>query len=92
MPKDDDVFKKYKLVKLEWLDAESSMTWETESEVAKWLGQDCTIHELGWIVSENKTYLIISNQITYDGDIGNRTKIKKSWIRKKEYVSLKLEK
>lgn len=81
------MIKKYKFVVLEWLDAESDQTWANEDEVSEWSKEDCIIHEKGWLVTKNKKYLVITNQITYDGMIGNRTKIPVKWIRKiKEVV------
>jgi len=84
-----NIEKAYKLVQLEWVDAESDSTWDTKDKITVWADKDCVIYEIGWLVAETKKYIVISNQITYDGDIGNRTKIPRKWIRKREVVTVR---
>lgn len=79
--------KKYKLVYIEWTDAESDAKWSEPSEVKDWIKEDCTVKEIGWIVQQNKKHLIISNQILYDGTVGNKTKIPLVWIRKRRNIN-----
>lgn len=83
----EQVFSKYPLVQIEWKDAQSDSEWTSVEKIQKWATEDCIIFEIGWVIYENEDYLIISNQIGEDGDLGNRTKIPKTWIRKKDFVS-----
>jgi hypothetical protein len=84
-----ELIKKYRLVTVEWLDAESDNTWGEVEEVEKWAQDDCTIYDIGWLVSVTKRYIVITNQLTYDGVFGNRTKIPRDWIKKIYYVDIK---
>jgi len=82
-------FTKYKLFLVEWVDAEGDTEWSTENKVLTWANEDCIIYEVGWIVAETDKYIILMSQISYDGDIGNRTKIPKAWVKKKKQISEK---
>lgn len=80
---------KYVLVRVEWVDAESDNDWGEEKEIIDWIEKECTINEVGWLICKNKRYVVISNQICYDGDLGTRTKIPRSWIKTIDEVELK---
>lgn len=80
--------KKYTLVLVEWIDAQSDSEWETPDKLDKWIEEDCLINEIGWLIKENRRYIIVSNQISYDGDIGCKTKIPKTWIKKRENIKV----
>ena len=75
---------------IEWIDAESDVSWENMEEVRKWSVKDFIATEVGWIIIENKKFVVITSQIGSDGTIGNRTKIPKKWIISRR--KLKLEK
>lgn len=75
---------RFKRVYLEWVDAESDPEWNTLDKVKHWSEKDCYVFEIGWIVTENKKYVTICSQITEDGDLGNKTKIPKAWIKRKK--------
>lgn len=79
---------KFPLYYLEWIDAESDSAWGDKDSIDKWLEKDFIVHDLGWIVSDNRKYLVICNQISVDGDLGNRTRIPKKWIRLMRKVRL----
>jgi len=79
---------KFPLYYLEWIDAESDSSWGDRNSVDKWLEKDYMVHDLGWVVNESNKYLVICNQISADGDLGNRTRIPKAWIRTKLKVRL----
>lgn len=81
--------KKYKLVVIEWADAQSDCEWETVDRVITWSEKDCMIFEIGWLICEAKEYLVICSQIGEDGDLGNRTKIPKQWIRSQKEIGRK---
>ena len=81
--------KKYPLVFIEWLDAESSPQWQTRDETERWMGKTFTVTDVGWLINENKTYVTICSQISTDMDFGSKTKIPKSWILKKKMVRVK---
>ncbi len=77
---------KFPLYYIEWIDAESEANWGDKDDLDKWLDKDFVVHDIGWIVSENKKYLVICNQVSVDGDFGNRTRIPKVWIRTKRKI------
>lgn len=79
---------RYPFMAISWKDAESDCEWKSECEVEKWLQEDCIIHEIGWLISQNKKYIVLSNQIAEDGTIGNRTKIPAGWIIKRKRIKL----
>jgi hypothetical protein len=70
-----------KLVYVKWIDAQSDPNWSEEHNIKEWLKEECLIHEVGWVMSEDSKYLILSSQLSYDGGIGNKTKIPKKWIK-----------
>ena len=84
-----EITKKYERITVEWVDAEGDCEWSEQDKIQEWAEKDCTIYEVGWLVAETKKYIVVTNQITYDGTIGNRTKIPVKWIKKLEYVTTK---
>ena len=81
--------KKYKLVLIEWVDAQSDCKWASKEELEKWVKQDCIIYDIGWIAIETKKYIVLSSQFgNEDGEWGNRTKIPTEWIRKRTKVKI----
>lgn len=72
---------KYPLELIEWYDAESETAWESPSVVKKWGRKSYLVIEVGFIVAETKEHIIIANQISANGDIGNRTRIPKPWFK-----------
>lgn len=81
-----DVSQKYPLVYVVWKDAQSDCMWKGMDDIKEWASSDCLIHEIGWLVYENKRYIILSSQVEREGDIGNRTKIPKDWVFKKQKI------
>ena len=78
----------YPLISVEWADAQSDCEWGSLEKVKKWVEKDCIILEIGWLVFENKEYIVITNQIGQeDGEFGNRTKIPKAWVRKRRRLN-----
>ena len=69
---------------IEWSNAQSDCEWGNLDRIKKWADEDCIVYDIGWIIYENKKYIIIASQMGKDdGDWGNRTKIPKEWIRKR---------
>lgn len=83
-----DYYQKYPLVYIEWVDAESDNRWNDKEGVDKWMEMDFVVNDIGWLVCENDKYLLICNQVASDGDLGNRTKIPKQWIRKLSRITI----
>lgn len=77
--------KKFKLVYLEWNDAfEAPDTWMTIKRVEEWgKNEDWIVEEIGWILEENKKYILIANRRTKDGMYSSVMKIPKTWILKR---------
>jgi len=73
--------RKFKLVIIEWIDAQSDCAWSSIKENEQWTKEDCIIVEVGWIVKETSKYVVIGSQIGNDGEFGNRTKIPRGWIK-----------
>ena len=71
-----------------WKDAESNNDWEDIEQIEDWAKKDCIINEIGWLVFKNDKYTIISNQISYDNQAGNKTKIPSGWIVKLQKISI----
>ena len=88
MRANETIKRKYPLVFIEWLDAESSPQWQTKDEMDKWAEKIFVVTDIGWLVGENKTYVWICSQISTDMDFGSKTKIPKSWILKKRMVKV----
>lgn len=78
-----------KLVYLEWQDAMSKNSWIHDSEIDNWAKDGDWVKQVGWVVRENKKYMIIAGQwnpeIFSNGHLfGNLQKIPKTWIRKRK--------
>jgi len=80
--------KKYKLYLFEWVDAESDVSWDTASAVNEWAEEDCLIREIGWLVRRTKKHIIVGSQIGQNGDIGNKTKIPRVYLRSMKRINL----
>ena len=72
---------RFKLVSVEWWDAQSDCEWGDGKEVSAWGKERLIIYEVGWLVDDNDANVVITNQIALDGGIGNRTKIPKGMIK-----------
>ncbi len=81
-----------KLIYLEWEDATSQNGWHTKEEVEQWIKDDnVLIRQVGWIIEENKKYLILVSRLgksIFEGEedpsYGLIQKIPKTWIRKRK--------
>lgn len=80
--------KKYPLYLITWKDAESECKWDSIEQTEEWAKKDALIYEIGWIVSQNDKYVVVSNQVTDDNMLGNKTKIPRGWILKKQRINL----
>jgi hypothetical protein len=87
---------KYKLVYIEWMDAiDDANGWKTMDEVTTWAHDAfCWVKQVGFVLEENKKYLLLCSKI---GDTGNNLedseiqysvvqKIPKTWIRKRKVL------
>ena len=81
--------KKFPLMMVTWKDAQSCSNWKDEDECKKWTEEDCIIVNVGWIVTENKKYIVICSQVSFDKMYGDKTKIPVGWIIKRQRVKIK---
>lgn len=79
---------KYPLVMVIWKDAESDNAWADMGEIQAWADRPAIICEIGWEIYQGKEYLVITNQVGEDGEMGNRTKIPIGWVISKKKVNL----
>ena len=49
----------------------------------KFCKEEYVVNEVGWIIFEDDNFIVVTSQVSDDGDIGNRTKIPKSWVKKR---------
>ena len=67
-----------------WEDPHSDCAWADVEQIDKFLKEKAIVTEVGWIVSDNKDAIVISNQFSSDGDFGNKTKVLKKLIKTKK--------
>ena len=86
---------KLKLVYIEWADAISpEIDWKTYKEAVDWgKNEDYWVSQIGWILEENKKYILISSQANYTKEsdqhqFAHIIKIPKTWIRNRQNVKL----
>lgn len=84
---------KIKLEYIEWNDAITSFDgWTDRNSVIEW-GQteDWIVKQAGYIIDENKDYLLIASKYNPQTDGEDKfseiTKIPKTWIRKRKTIS-----
>jgi len=83
--------KYYKLEMIEWYDAQADCSWAEEQDIDRWMQEDFLAMEIGWVIRETKTMIILTSSVGNDGSIGNRTKIPKPWIKTRRSLSIKGE-
>ena len=86
-----------KLVYLEWADATSPISgWQSLDEAIDWAKeQDYWVKQVGWVLEENKQFILISsqiNEVTRGSGLENQyasiVKIPKTWIRKRKNINV----
>lgn len=77
---------RYPLEWIEWYDAASDDSWCSVQELKKYATERMVITEVGFVVYEDKEVIVISNQITCDWSIGNRTRVPKGWIKSRKKI------
>lgn len=89
---------KQKLIYLKWEDAHSSSGWHTKEQLNKLINYDrCMCEEIGWIVYEDKSVLILSarrmcwkdpDPTAQTAEFGLIQRIPKSWVRDRKEIEL----
>ena len=89
---------KYKLVYIEYADAISIHDWKSENEAKAWAKNTNWLTSLtGWLLEENKNYLLIAAESDYHStwyDDGNEIKfndiekVPVGWIRKRKILKI----
>jgi len=75
------------VVHITWIDAESPPeTWMEDEEVPKYLKKDTTVESCGFLVAEDKKYILLALDRDLDGAWGSMTKIPKSLIVKRKVM------
>lgn len=84
---------KYKLIYFEWADATHPVdnSWYESGELKKWAREDSYwVKQCGWIIEENKEYILIASQIAETSSLSSEKKnimlaqyikIPKTWIK-----------
>ena len=80
---------KYKLVMVEWVDAQSDPAWGELVDIEKWANESYIVNEVGWLISETKKHIVMCSEIGSDGSMGNRTKIPNTWVISRKVLKLK---
>ena len=80
--------KQFPLFLIEWVDAESDVTWEDHDRIAEWGKKECLVTEIGFVIYEDENQIVITNQLTSDKQRGNRTKIPKALIKKRQKIKV----
>lgn len=72
-----------RLVKIIWIDPTSESAWQNEKEIDKWaieVSKEKCI-SVGWIIRENKDYIIIASDRNDAGEWANTNLIYKSLVQ-----------
>ena len=76
-------------VYIKWIDAMSDIGgWRDVEDAIEW-GTDvnCTVEEVGFIVDENKEYILLANKVNFD-IVQGLTKIPKKYITKRTDICI----
>lgn len=84
---------KYKLVYIEWEDAQHDGRWMYKDEALTWAKkQTWIVSEVGWIMKEDKKEIILFSRRTHPADseeqFGQWERIPKTWIRKRKVLKI----
>lgn len=81
----------YPLIYLEWCDAASygNGEWLSIQDAVDWAKTDESwlVHEVGFVLKETDEYLLLTNQVVDNSNVGNVMKIPVTWIRKRIDIS-----
>ena len=81
--------KKYHMELIIWEDAFSETTWGNIENIKEWAQCGYAICEVGWVIFEDNDNIVLCSQLADDGDIGNRTRIHKKWVKSRKKINLK---
>lgn len=88
---------KYKLIYIEWLDANDLRSgWTSNSSLDDWVNADQDAgycKQVGWLVRENEKRIVISSLMAPENDYQDEHfsllfKIPKTWIRKRKVLKI----
>lgn len=87
---------KYKLVYIEWEDAnaDTALGWQKKEKVDEWLNDGAMIiQQVGFIYKETKKFICFASRISpaskcYDLAFSGLFKIPKTWIRKRKVLKI----
>ena len=72
-----------------WVDAESWGSWHDDNDIKMRIDSETYWIEMsGWILFEDKKFIILSTKRSRDGLWGNIYKIPKAWVIKKKVIKL----
>ena len=76
-------------VYIKWIDAMSADTqWKTIEDAIDWGADvDCTVEEIGFIVEENKEYILLASRIN-NNMVAGLMKIPKKYITKRTDICI----
>ena len=80
-----------KLVYLEWGDAISNTGWMSKEDALEWgEEQHWLVKNVGWLLKETKDYILLAAKYSDgSGEYGLLHKIPKTWIKRREAISIK---
>lgn len=73
-----------------WRDAQTDADWTEKDKTEEWAEKDCLVYEIGWIVKETKSHIVVCSQISKDGDLGTKTKIPIGMLIDKQKINAKV--
>lgn len=80
---------KYPLVHVEWEDAYSTgVGWQDKEDLKRlYDNKNCIIHSIGFLIENNKKYIILASQYDSQDTLYGRTiRIPRSWCKVKRLV------
>ena len=86
--KENKHLKKYPLVMVQWNDAQSDAEWGEIPDIKKWAKEKYIVDDVGWVIIDNDSHIVISSQVGSDGSVGNRTNIPNQWIISRKAIKL----
>ena len=75
---------KYKLCRVDWVDASSSTQWVNINEVDV---HPCVVASVGWLISEKKGHVVLAQNMSSNGNCADRIQIPTKWITKRTYLA-----
>lgn len=74
---------------IRWIDAESWSSWHYDEDVIDRIKSETFWVDMsGWILYEDKKFIVLATKFNHGGLWGNVYKISKSWVIKKKAIKI----